>query len=186
MGKQELWKGSSRAVGSHPFPPSSRREILSGTSRCKVCCSEEGRETNQSIVEHVSTSHTDSRLACGCSILNLGVFMLTLKSVPLSENGLCFQTFGLPSPALGTDCWGRVTFSYNAGSLFCFWNCKCKDRMAWSEYIKERRGSHQRCPETKETNHFKTTSCNLDPLQDRWNSELFDSISRTEEGNVLK
>lgn len=58
--------------------------------------------------------------------------------------------------------------------------------MARAEYIKEGRASHQRCPETKETNNFKTTSSNLDLLQGRWNSELFDSISRTEEGNVLK
>lgn len=69
---------------------------------------------------------------------------------------------------------------------FCSWNCKSKDQMAQSESSSEGRESHQRCPETKQTNNFKTTSGNLDLLQDRWNSELFDSISRTEEGNVLK
>lgn len=58
--------------------------------------------------------------------------------------------------------------------------------MAQSEYIKEGRESHQRCLETKETNNFKTASCDLDLLPDRWNSGLFHSIRTTEEGNVLK
>ena len=38
---------------------------------------------------------------------------------------------------------------------FCSWNCSSKDQMAQSECSQEGRESHQRCPETKQTNNFK-------------------------------
>lgn len=108
----------------------------------------EGGKTNRHTLEHVRTLPTDSHWD-GCC-LYLCVFTLTLKMFLETKIHSAFYNWTSIPSARGWSLRQSNIF-LNAGSLFCFWNCTSKDQMAQSEYIQEGRGSHQRCPETKET-----------------------------------
>lgn len=120
---------------------------------------DQGMEKRLTHLEPVSTWYREWHLGycCHCLISSLCVFITKVKHVPLSKNSLCLWELNfLPSPRFWPH-WGWVTFSYNVGSLFRFWNCKSKDQMAQSEYSKDQGWgvggegeSHQRCPETKQ------------------------------------
>lgn len=61
-------------------------------------------------------------------------------------------------------------------------------RIKWQSVCTPWRGKNppRGALEQKNSNNFKTTSHNLDGFRDRWDAQLFDSISRPEEGNLLK
>lgn len=95
-------------------------------------------------------SHLTYRFTLGWLCSYLCVFTFTLKMFLETKIHSAFYNWTSLRSARGWSLRQSDIF-LNAGSLFCFWNCTSKDQMAQSEYIQERRGSHQRCPETKET-----------------------------------